>query len=197
MALLTPTPTSNVFSWPAQGEWTYADYARLPDNGMRYEVIKRELFNSPAPTTKHQLVSLNLAAALHQFVKKHKLGVVFEAPTDVLLLDLASPVQPDILFIPQEKRSMIKANFIEGVPALIVEILSPSNPEHDQQRKFLLYAQAGVAEYWIVDPTSCAVDIFVLRGNAYVPLGHFGLSDTAVSELLPQFQIKVADFCTP
>ncbi len=152
---------------------------------------------SPALSTRHQLVSLNLASALHQFVKKHKLGVVFEAPTDVLLLDLASPVQPDIFFIPQEKRSIIKENFIEGVPALIVEILSPGNPEHDQQRKFLLYAQAGVAEYWIVDPVGCAVDIFVLRGNAYVPLGRFGMADTAVSELFPQFQIKVADFCSP
>ena len=196
MAVQTYTPTHSIpRRWPPQGKWTYEDYARLPDNGMRYEVIRGNLYMSPAPRTKHQEVSFALAVEMHHYSKERALGRVYVAPIDVVLPNLAAPVQPDILFITQDNINIVAETKIEGVPNLIVEILSPSNPNHDRQVKFRLYAQVGVQEYWIVDPDSCQVDVFALRGNAYVPLGPFGPDGQAHSELLAGFTVMINEIC--
>lgn len=180
---------------PPQGEWTYEDYTRLPDNGIRYEVIQGELYMSPAPTPKHQSVIAALYGYLWDYLKNQPVGKVFFAPIDVKLPDLATPVQPDLLFIANERLSIIKENFIEGVPDLIVEVLSPSNPTHDRNTKFHAYALAGGREYWIVDPEARTIEINVLRGQAYAPLGSFGSEDQTRSEVLPNFSVHVNDIC--
>jgi Uma2 family endonuclease len=178
---------------PAQGDWTYDDYARLPDNGARYEVIRGELFMSPAPRPVHQEISGNLFAEIHFFLRKHKLGRVYSAPIDLVLEEIATPVQPDIVYIPQNKLDMIKDIRIEGTPDLVVEIISPSSVRHDRHNKFYLYLEAGVSEYWLIDPTEKTVEIYVLRGEAYALLGSFGLKDEAYSEVLQGFSVMVSD----
>ena len=90
---------------------------------------------------------------------------------------------------------MVKDNLIEGVPDLIVEVLSPGNPGHDRQTKFQLYARAGVREYWLVDPDARVIEINVLRGQAYAPTGRFGSDEQIRSEVLPDFGVRVADIC--
>ncbi len=117
---------------PPQGQWAYEDYARLPDNGMRYEVIGGDLYMAPAPRTKHQRVTLNLASALHQFVRQRTLGEVLFAPIDLILPGLASSVQPDILYISNENSGIVKENYIEGIPDWVAEIIPPGNPMHDR-----------------------------------------------------------------
>jgi Uma2 family endonuclease len=180
---------------PPQGRWTYDDYAQLPDNGLRYEVIKGELYMSPAPSPDHQRASFDIAFAINQFVKQHNLGQIFHAPLDVILPGRATPVQPDILFISHQRREIIKEKFIEGAPDLIVEVISPGNPAHDRRVKFHLYAEAGVPEYWLVDPIACTIEIYVLRGQAYAPLGPFNAGDIAYSEQLPEFTLPVKEIC--
>ena len=200
MAVLTLPETetgieteTKIYQWPRQGEWTYEDYRRLPDDRFRYEIIGGNLYMSPAPSTKHQLASVELTYALVSFVKKHNLGRVYEAPIDVILPDLASPVQPDILFIAKERLDIVREQFIDGAPDLIVEALSPGSLRHDRHTKFQLYAAAGVKEYWIADPDACTVDVYVPRGNAYVPLGHFALDGSIQSELFPELRVPVKD----
>jgi len=189
--------TSQERRWPPrQGEWTYDDYARLPDNGMRYEVIEGDLYMSPAPRPKHQLVSGKLVYAFHQFLREHDLGQIYHAPVDVNMPGLTSPVQPDLLFISHKNMDIITEKRIDGVPDLIIEILSPGNPMHDRDTKFHVYARAGVNEYWIIDPDTCIVDVFVLRGQAYAPLGNFGENDKVQSELLPDLILTVSEICT-
>lgn len=188
-------PASITYQWPAQGDWTYEDYARLPDSEWRYEVIRGELHMSPAPTVNHQQVSIGLAVALHVFVKNHNLGRVLEAPIDVILPDLATPVQPDIIFIHVDNLEIIKSANIEGVPDLIVEISSPGTARYDRHTKYRLYAEAGVKEYWIVDPDECAVDVYARRGNAFVPFGHYAGDGIIQSELLPELRIPLNEIC--
>ncbi len=180
---------------PQQGEWNYEAYTRLPDNGMRYEIIGGELFMSPAPRPKHQDAILNLSHALVGWVKKNKLGKIYIAPIDVRLPELADPVQPDLLFIRQENLSIIKDQFIEGIPDLTAEIFSPGSKGYDRRKKFELYAQAGVKEYWMVDPEACTVEIYVLRGEAYALLGSFTADDEAYSEVLDGFSVPVREIC--
>jgi Uma2 family endonuclease len=188
--------TSAIQQWPLQGEWTYDNYARLPDNGMRYEVIQGDLYMSTAPRPSHQRAVVKLSTMLQLFVEQHQLGEVYVSPIDVILPDLASPVQPDILFVATWKLNIVKDVFVEGVPNLIIEVLSPGNPLHDRRTKFQLYAQAGVVEYWIVDPAACTIEVYSLRGQAYVPLGKFGREEKAQSELLAGFSVAVSQICT-
>ena len=190
--------TSVVYQWPRQGEWTYEDYARLPDDGRRYEVIGGNLHVRPAPRTNHQDVILALAATLRRHVLETDAGKVYISPIDVVLPDLANPVQPDILFVGKKRLEMIKENFVEGVPDLIVEVLSPGNPAHDRRTKYALYEEAGVKEYWIVDPDECTVDVYTLYSeDLYVPHGHFVPRGIVQSKLLPDLRISLDDICQP
>ncbi|MFQ5614453.1 MAG: Uma2 family endonuclease, partial [Anaerolineae bacterium] len=68
-------------------------------------------------------------------------------------------------------------------------------PDYDRRTKFQLYARAGVREYWIIDPDACTIDIFVLRGQAYAPLGGFSSGDKTRSEVLADFRLRVAEIC--
>jgi len=177
--------------WPAPGQWTYEDYLDLPDDGYRYEVIWGELYMTPAPGTGHQLTSGELEFALREFVKKNDLGIVLDAPCDVLLEPGGTPVEPDILFIAKERRHIITPKNVNGAPDLIIEILSPSNPEHDRERKFKLYQQSGVPEYWMADPEAKAIEVFVHQGNHYALLGRFESGQQATSKVLAGFSVAV------
>lgn len=76
-------------AWPSQqGAWTYADYARLPDNGFRYEVILGELYMTPAPGTGHQDVVTSLVSEIYHFSKQHNRGKVYASPIDVKIANL-------------------------------------------------------------------------------------------------------------
>lgn len=186
------TAAISLRQWPSSGEWTYQDYLDLPDDGYRYEVIDGELYMAPAPDTEHQMTSGELEFALRAFVKTHKLGVVLDAPCDVLLEPGGAPVQPDIFFISQGRTHIITSQNVQGAPDLIIEILSPSNPDHDRVRKFKLYGQAGVAEYWIVDIRARTIEVFVLtEQRVYSLFGHFGAGEMAMSKLLAGFQVLV------
>ena len=196
MALQAPTQPPADRPWPPpQGQWTYADYKQLPDDGWRYEVIEGELYLSPAPRPKHQESAGNLGSRMLLYVQERGLGKVYFAPIDVILPGYASPVQPDVLFIARERLDIVKEDFIEGPPDLIVEILSPSNWLTDRRTKFRIYAQAGVREYWIVDTDARTVEVFVLRGSSFALAGKFGSGETLRSEVVTGFEIGVDEIC--
>lgn len=184
----TPTRTP-----PPQGEWTYEDYKRLPDDGWRYEIIEGELQMVPAPNTVHQQSSFELATAMKIFVQSRGLGKVFIAPIDVMLGERGTPVQPDILFISSDRLSIVSFERIEGAPDLIVEVLSPSNWLADRRDKYELYAKSGVREYWVVDPQVQTVEVFNLQDSRYEQVGRWKLGERASSRVLKGFEIDVAN----
>lgn len=185
------TAALSIRQWPAPGEWTYQDYLDLPDDGFRYEVIGGELYMIAAPNMSHQMISGELEFALRAFVKTHRLGFVLDAPCDVLLEPGGTPVEPDILFIARERAHIITQQNVRGAPDLIIEILSPSNPEHDRERKYHLYAESGVREYWIVDPEAHTIEVFVLAERAYSLAGRFGPGEVAASSVLSGFKVAI------
>jgi len=145
---------------------TYKDYEALPADGRRYEVHEGELSVTPAPSPKHQEVSLNLTFVLHHYVKTHGLGRIFYAPIDCILSDITI-VQPDIVYLENARLAAISARGIEGPPTLVVEILSPSTIQIDRGVKFQLYMRHGVPYYWIVDPDARRIEAYTLTGGAY------------------------------
>jgi len=186
-----PMPLPEEQTWPPpQGEWTYEDYLRLPDDGYHYQIIKGVLFMTAAPAIKHQDVVRNLLVALHLFVKERRRGKVYDSPVDVQLSE-QTVVEPDIIFVARERLSIIKESYVEGAPDLIVEILSPSNWVVDRRDKFAVYEAAGVREYWIVDPDVRTVEIYSLRQGQYALLERYEPGQTVQSELLTGFEIPV------
>ena len=145
---------------------TYEDYADLPNDGKRYEVLDGELAVTPAPTTSHQAVSRNLLIILHMHVSGCGQGAVYNAPIDVILAP-TTVVQPDLVFVGAARASIVTKRAIEGVPDLLVEILSPSSVRQDRVTKAALYARFGIPYYWVVDTDARTLEEYALAEVGY------------------------------
>ncbi len=126
--------------------WTYSEFARLPSDRNRYEVIAGELYVTPAPRPLHQQVLSALHFLLSEFVMRHNLGWVLPAPIDVLFAE-GEYVEPDLVFVRRERRGIITDRGIEGPPDLIVEILWDSTAKMDRGVKLQQYTRFGVPLY--------------------------------------------------
>ena len=181
-------------NWPVQGQWTYEDYLRLPDDGNRYEVIRGVLYVTAAPFVKHQFVVSELSFQLGSFVRRNQLGVVLGAPVDILLpFGIATPVEPDIVFFRTGNEPRWEDKNFKGVPDLVVEVLSRSTKSRDRRIKFEAYRDAGIPEYWMVDPDARTVVVYVLKGKEYVELCRGGAGEKVRSSVLAGFELAVAD----
>ena len=181
--------------WPEQGSWTWDDYLRLPDDGQRYEIIHGVLYVSPAPRFIHQVAVTRLAFFLSQFVVSRHLGTVLVAPLDVLLPGVAEPVQPDVLVLKNENLpDSVEALNFQGVPDFVAEVLSPSSKRLDRQVKLRAYEEAGVPEYWIVDPQLQVVVVHRLgKTGGYQKARRFEANEVACSTVFDGFALKVSD----
>lgn len=166
------------------------DLANIPDDGNRYEIIAGELIVSPAPTLDHQRVVVRLSAWLTTYVWEGHLGQVYPALTEVRLSPHNS-VQPDILFISEERFHIPRRAFVDGAPDLVVEVLSDRTRGIDLVQKRALYAMAGVPEYWIVDLKDRTVSVLRLVDGQYdlIAAGN-GIVRSLV---VPGFELAVAD----
>jgi Uma2 family endonuclease len=100
--------------------------------------------------------------------------------------------EPDVLFMFAENRHRLGEQFWTFAD-LVMEVVSPDDPERDYVKKRFDYAEAGIPEYWIVDPARETVTVLTLRGAAYEVHGEFGPGTTATSVLLPGFEVHVAE----
>ncbi len=152
---------------PARDVWTYAEYARLPDDGNRYEVIDGEVQVTPAPGTRHQDIAANLFVAVREYVRQHHLGVVLW-DVDLLVVE-GQFLRPDFLWVPNDGRAGITDRGVEVAPGLVVEVLSPSSRAIDLVKKPRRYHEFGVPEYWVADPVERIVHRFVFAADAIEP----------------------------
>lgn len=171
-----------------QPRFTVADYMRLPEK-PRFELIEGDFLLAPAPNTWHQAVSQEVQMALYLWVKEHALGVVFPAPTDVVLSDV-NVVQPDILFIANDHRRIITKPNIQGAPDFIVEIVSPKQTSRDLIVKKALYEKFAVPEYWVIDPEAETIAVFLLEEGQFKQT-IFGKGDVVGSSAVRGFTLDV------
>jgi Uma2 family endonuclease len=139
-------------------EWTVDDFLKLEESNTLCELINGELVIPPTPSPIHQNTNGNLYSFFKAEAKKTG-GKVYFAPID-LYIDHKNVFQPDLVFISAEKRNIITNRGIEGVPDLIIEIISPANVFTDRNRKKKVYQQIGVREYWIVDPANHTLEVY-------------------------------------
>ncbi len=159
----------------AARRWTYEEFAQLPDDGNRYEVIAGELYVTPAPRSLHQIIGSRIDRAVGAFVEQHDLGEMAVGPIDVLFGE-GDYLQPDLVFVRKDRLDIIKDRGVEGAPDLIIEVLSPGTAKRDRGIKRERYAHFGVPEYWVVDPVARRIEIHRLRKGIEQPVEIAGAS---------------------
>lgn len=183
-------------------QYTYKDYISW-ELQEQVELIQGYLFRmSPAPSSDHQEICLNIGSAMHVFLKNKKCKV-FMAPYDVRFYNPDDPgmiitnvVQPDICVICDLHK--IDHRGCHGSPDLIVEILSPSTSEKDLNHKYELYGSHGVREYWVVFPTEKSMLIYKLdKSGEYVSSRLFTRGDLVDSSVLDDFSLDLSEVFEP
>lgn len=143
------------------------DVFRLLPKGTRAEVLNNVLYMSPSPFYEHQQLVTLLTGKLWAYIETVKSGILLVAPFDVYLEGQLSVVQPDILFISNKNKKILKDDgYAHGAPDLIIEILS-KDEDRDKKLKKDIYEKAGVKEYFIIDPKTKMAECYVLKNRKY------------------------------
>lgn len=185
------------YNWlmPISTKFTHADLLVMPDDGKRREIVGGELFVTPSPLSKHQLMVSNLASAFFLFLHDHPIGRLFLAPLDVILSE-SDVLEPDLLFILNARREIIQ-DWVRGAPDLVIEVLSPTTASRDRGPKLKAYARFGVTEFWIVDPDERAIEIYRQTQEGFELSRIWRDEETLTSSLLPGFALPVGSLFKP
>jgi Uma2 family endonuclease len=170
-------------------KWTSEAYFALDGNYL-VELADGRLEVLPVPTVTHQRVLRRLFVALQGWAATNG-GEVLFAGTRVKTGDERYR-EPDLLYIPPDCSHLVHEQFVEKI-GLAIEVVSESNRRHDLETKRTEYAEAGIPEYWIVDPEAEQVIVLRLEERQYVVHGEFGPGDRATSALLPSFNVDVTE----
>jgi Uma2 family endonuclease len=174
--------------FPDQGAWSEEEYLALGGNRL-VEFSDGHVEVLPMPTTSHQLIVAFLYEALRGFVIARAAGTVLFAPLRVRLWP-GKFREPDIVFMAAEHVSRIGEAFWEGAD-LVMEVVSDDDRRRDVETKRREYAQAGIPEYWIVDPQQGRITVLRLEGAVYAVHGEFAAGTQVTSHLLPGFSLDV------
>lgn len=182
---------------PIEKKHTYADLLKM-DDGERVELIHGELYKLPSVTLSHQVIFRELFSAIiksvpewHEHFYLHPLDVrLFEKKGDAPE-DVDTVVMPDIMFVCDNNK--VDQRGIKGVPDWIIEITSRKTHRQDVVTKYNLYGQAGVWEYWLVEPEEQTIEVFVLNKTDYLePVELYSKTDIAKSTVLPGLSVDMS-----
>jgi Uma2 family endonuclease len=187
--------TEIVDLFPRQGNWTEADYLSLPETNRIIELSEGMVVMPDMPTTSHQRAVIKLLRLMSDHVEAQDLGEVCVVPIRVHLWP-GKFREPDIVFMHRDHADRIGEDYW-GIPDLVVEVISPRTSQSsgtenvDRGEKFVEYAKAGVQEYWLIHPTACTIEVYVLRDGVYHLLERWGKGEVARSEVLDGFEVPV------
>jgi Uma2 family endonuclease len=203
MSTRSPTPTreseaqdpaagepawSVALLFPNQGHWTEADYLGLSTNHL-VEFSSGVLEVPEMPSDRHQAIVAFLFSRLMAFVAAGRLGTVRFAPLPVRLWP-GKFREPDVLFMRAEHTDRITEAYW-GVPDLVMEVVSPGTRQVDSVIKLREYAEAGIPEYWLVDPEAETISLYVLAASTYERKSEARPRDTVRSVAVAGFEITV------
>lgn len=181
------------------GNYTYADYLTWELEEM-VELIKGKVFKkaAAAPRRIHQWLTGNLHTEMNLFLKGKKCQA-YIAPFDVRLPkhsknddQIYTVVQPDICVVCDLEK--LDERGCIGAPDLVVEVLSPGNKQMELQRKYEVYEESGVNEYWVVDPDSQTLLIYNLIDAKFQASRLMTVGDVAISSTLAGFELDLTQF---
>ena len=167
------------------------DYYKLPEN-VRSELIDGRFYDMSSPSRLHQKILMFISKKIAYFIdSKNGSCEVYPAPFAVKLFQNSKTiVEPDISVICDQNKLTEKG--CSGAPDWVIEIISPGNPGHDYVRKLNLYADAGVREYWIVDPLTKEVSIYHLQEQNF-RADVYTFQDRISSDIFKDLQIDLSE----
>ena len=172
-------------------KFTYEDYCNAPED-KRYELHDGDLVLVPSLKEPHQKTSLELAVELRLLTRRTDIGYIYIAPFDVVFSN-HDVVQPDVVFVSNEREHIITQSNIQGAPDLVIEVLSPSTAHRDRTFKRALYARNGVREFWLVDTDTHTIEVLLLGASGYETVGIFGAGQTLTSPTLTGLNLNTDD----
>lgn len=176
--------------FPAQGHWSAAEYLDLNTNRL-VEFSDGHIEVLPMPTMRHQLIVQFLLQLLTQFIDRAGKGRTLVVPFRIRLW-ADKFREPDLVVMLAGHEDRMGNEFWDGAD-LVVEVVSDDDRGRDLEIKRSEYAQAGIPEYWIVDPQQNTITVLALNGSTYAVHGEFGAGRRADSALLPGFAVPVDD----
>ena len=177
---------------PAQGQWSEDDYLWLTDRTKcLVEFTDGHIEVLPMPTDEHQRIVLFLYRALYTFLASRSMGIVLVAPFR-LYLQSGRYREPDVLLLLDADDARRSNRSWTGAD-LVIEVVSPDDPQRDLVRKREEYAAAGIPEYWIVNPVTEQIIVLRLDGTEYIEHGEFARDAQAISALLEGFAVDVTE----
>jgi Uma2 family endonuclease len=174
---------------------TIADWDAMPyGDGNRYELIEGELFVSCSPGLTHERVLFKLILLIGNFLETDPIGEAV-ANMGVILSDISGVIPDLLVFLNEQRDTIITKDRLMGPPALVIEILSPgsANIRRDRITKLQLYSTHGVAEYWIVDPQNESLERYVRQGPHLALLEVLNNDDILSTTNLPGFSCKLSE----
>ena len=170
---------------------TLAEYRALDpvDEGV-WELADGELFEMPPPSYDHQNLIDYLVRMINNFLDTTDplLGTIVSG-IGVILSETRAPT-PDAVYLKAEKGNLIRGSFVEGVPDLVVEVLS-SDRSRDLVLKRDWYHEAGILEYWIMDPAADSLSVLEWTESGYFLRGVFGRGDVLTTSTIPGFELEM------
>jgi len=164
---------------------TYDDLLAMPDDGLRHELIDGVHYVTASPVARHQIIAGNLYFLIRLHLTRAEQGRILFAPLDIVF-SMFDVVEPDLLFVSNERRQVLTERNVQGSPDLVVEILSPSTARRDEGVKLELYGRQQVREYWVVDPDSNTIRVYRRRDADLTLVDELHEPDAALSSpLLP------------
>ncbi len=174
-----------------QGYWTQAQYLKLTNDGNRLiEFTDGRIEFLPMPTQRHQAILRFLFRALDSLVRDLG-GEVFFAPLRLRVRD-GKFREPDLLLVHDAKDPRCRDDYWLGAD-VVMEVISPDNSDRDIVDKRIDYAEAGIPEYWIVNPMDETVTVLVIADGEYREHGVFRPGEHAESLVLPGFSVDVRE----
>ena len=168
---------------------TLAEYLALEIEGM-WELVDGELYEMPPPNLDHQDLIGFLYRVMCAYLDETTprlgrawLGVGVALSNTMLLI-------PDLVFVLSQRQGMMRANYLDGVPDLVVEVLS-TDRRRDLALKRTWYAEAGIPEYWIIDPYNDSLAVLELSGAEYVDRAMLGTDDVLTTPMMPGFELAL------
>ena len=185
------TAASAALAWLDAGAWTEAAYFALPETNYIVELSEGQLLVHEMPGLEHQEIVKNLAFAMETIIRQWGVGRMFFAPMPIRLWE-GKIREPDLVYYAAGSEDRYHVQYADP-PDLAIEVLSPSTRHIDREEKAVEYAEAGVTEYWIVDPEGRAIEVLTGAGSeGYTSHRQFGPGDEVTSTVLRDFVVSVA-----
>jgi len=170
------------------------EFLSLGRTDGKWELDDGVLYIMASGTRDHQFLILQFSRRLDDYLDGFEQSPAhfYHEMTTILSRELQRAPEPDIVIVREGRPGILEGRWVEGAPDIVVEILS-TDRSRDLVRKRRIYAEAGVLEYWPVDPRNDTVTPLELRDGQYVERAVLGADDVLTTPLLPGLSIPLAD----